>query len=460
MVFFFLLLFKAGITVRMLTGDHPDTARKIAADCGILTKNGIVVLGEVFREWSDDEIDQHLPQLQVMARCQPADKLRLVKRLRALDQIVAVTGDGTNDAPALKEADVGLAMGIAGTDVAKEACDIIIMDDNFRSIVQSVKWGRNVYEGVRKFLQFQLTVNICALFLVFIGAVSRYGAPLRAVQLLWVNLIMDTLAALALATEPPTDQLLLQKPHGKTERIINNIMWKHIMGHALTQLAVLLGLLYGANQIPWTGGFILLQSTAQYTIVFNSFVWMQLFNELNARSIDDHQNIFSGLHKSYIFIGVLVVSAGLQAIIVEFGSSAFKVKGLSWDQWLFCIAMGMIEIPVGFFLRALPVPERHFIDIMQFWNKVEPVRVTKTSFERLYDNDSEEIRLVEANLLPYEQALNEIEDSRREKLRVQAEEDERKLASYAAEETTRKAVKAEAKAEAKAKQKADHAEPK
>ena len=314
---------EAGITVRMLTGDHPDTARKIATDCGILTRTGMVVTGEDFRGWSDDHVDRILPQLQVMARCLPADKLRLVKRLKNLGQIVAVTGDGTNDAPALKasphcfgfpflvlqlfwqEADVGLAMGIAGTDVAKEACDIIIMDDNFSSIVKSVKWGRNVYESVRKFLQFQLTVNICALFLVFIGAVTRYGAPLRAVQLLWVNLIMDTLAALALATEPPTDELLLQKPHGRTERIINNIMWKHILGHALWQLGVLLALLYAAYLIPWTTGTLILRSTVHYTIVFNSFVWMQIFNEFNARSIDDHQNIFKVRRPFFVWLRLL-----------------------------------------------------------------------------------------------------------------------------------------------------------
>ncbi len=211
---------RAGITVRMVTGDYAKTAAKIAEQCGIKTSKGIVLTGEEFRKMSDDQVDLVLPQLQVLARSQPADKLRLVKRLRALNQIVAVTGDGTNDAPALKEADVGLAMGIAGTDVAKEACDIIIMDDNFSSIVSSVKWGRNVYRAVRKFLQFQLTVNVAALVLVFIGAVTRYGAPLRAVQLLWVNLIMDVIAALSFATSKPTPELLLEKPHGKTERII------------------------------------------------------------------------------------------------------------------------------------------------------------------------------------------------------------------------------------------------
>ncbi len=354
-----------------------------------------------------------------------------------------------NTALFAQEADVGLAMGIAGTDVAKEACDIIIMDDNFSSIVKSVKWGRNVYEGVRKFLMFQLTVNICALFLVFIGAVTRYGAPLRAVQLLWVNLIMDTLAALALATEPPTDELLLQKPHGRHERIVNNIMWKHIIGHALWQLGVLLALLYAAYLIPWTRGTIARQSTVHYTIVFNSFVWMQIFNEFNARSIDDHQNIFKGLHKSYIFIGVILISAGLQAIIVELSGAVFKVgrlffpfflcsivvlqvAPLSWDQWLFCIAMGAIAFPMGFILRLIPVPERHFVDLLQFWNKVYPVRVTrKVRYGELDDENA--VEMIEASLLPSDAALAEIEAEKAERRRLQAEENERKLIAYAAE---------------------------
>ena len=403
----------AGITVRMLTGDHPGTATRIAEQCHIKTKNGIVLTGEQFRSMSDEAVLRIMPQFQVMARCQPADKLRLVKLLRGLDQIVAVTGDGTNDAPALKEADVGLAMGIAGTDVAKEASDIIIMDDNFKSIVMSVKWGRNVYESVRKFLQFQLTVNVASLMLVFIGTVSRVGVPLRAIQLLWINLIMDTLAALALATEPPTDALLLQTPHGKTERIINNIMWKNILGHAAYQLAAMLAILYAGYLIPWTTGTLINQSVQHYTIIFNSFVWCQLFNDINARSIDDHQNVFSDLHKSWIFIGVKVISIGLQVLIVEVGGTAFRVTGLTWDQWLFCIGVGAMELPVGFILRCIPVPERHYLDILQFWNVEPNLRVTRKTCEEF---EGVEFEFVEASMLSEKDAMEEIEKEKQRKI--------------------------------------------
>jgi magnesium-transporting ATPase (P-type) len=228
------------------------------------------------------------------------------------------------------------------------------MDDNFKSIVSSVKWGRNVYEGVRKFLQFQLTVNVAALILVFIGALTREGAPLRAVQLLWINLIMDVMAALSLATEPPTDALLDQKPHGKTERIVNNRMWKHIMGQGVYQLILTLSLLYAGHLIPWTGGALPQRSRQLYTIIFNSFVWAQLFNEFNCRTLVDDLNCFRNyLHSVYHPI-IFCISAGLQAIIVELGGDAFKTAPLSWDQWLFCICMGSGSLLAGFILRSIP----------------------------------------------------------------------------------------------------------
>lgn len=369
---------QAGITVRMVTGDYAGTAQKIAEQCGIKTSKGLVMTGAEFRALSDDELDRLIPQLQVLARSRPSDKLRLVQRLKHLNQIVAITGDGTGDAPALKEADVGLAMGIGGTDVAKEACDIIVMDDNFKSIVSSVKGGRNVYEGVRKFLQFQLTVNVAALVLVFIGAVTREGAPLRAMQLLWINLIMDVMAALSLATEPPTDALLQQKPHGKTERIISNRMWKHIMGQGAYQLTLTLALLYAGDRIPWTGGRLPPRSRQLYTIIFNSFVWAQLFNEFNCRTLVDKLNVLENYWHSLFHPIIFVLSAGLQAIIVEFGGDAFKTTSLSWDQWLFCIAMGSGSLVAGFLLRLIPVSEeRHIMDILVFWNRPTPLRPTQ-----------------------------------------------------------------------------------
>lgn len=199
---------RAGIVVRMVTGDNVKTATKISEDCGILdgSSGNIIMEGPEFQSLTDEELDAKLPSLRVLARAQPLDKRRLVERLQALGEVVAVTGDGTNDSAALKLADVGLAMGIQGTEVAKEAADIIILDDNFVSIVKAVLWGRNVYDNIRKFIQFQLTVNLVALIIAFVGALSQYGTPLTALQLLWVNLIMDTFAALALGTEKPTDR--------------------------------------------------------------------------------------------------------------------------------------------------------------------------------------------------------------------------------------------------------------
>lgn len=184
-----------------------------------------------------------------MARSSPEDKYTLVTGLKQLGKVVAVTGDGTNDAPALKKADVGFAMGIAGTEVAKDASDIVLLDDNFASIETAILWGRNIYQNVRKFLQFQLTVNVVALFIVFIGSVVLRDPPLTSVQMLWVNLIMDTCGALALATEPPGPELLKQKPYPRNESIVNSVMIRNIFGGAIYQMAVLLVLLFAGVEI-------------------------------------------------------------------------------------------------------------------------------------------------------------------------------------------------------------------
>lgn len=267
---------RAGVFVRMVTGDNLVTAKSIAKQCGIYTPGGVVMEGPAFRKLTLAEMDAILPRLQVLARSSPEDKRILVSRLRELGDIVAVTGDGTNDGPALKMADVGFSMGIAGTEVAKEASSIILMDDNFSSIVKAIMWGRCVNDAVKKFLQFQLTVNITAVMLTFISAVasSDQKSVLTAVQLLWVNLIMDTFAALALATDPPTLELLARNPEPRNAPLITFRMWKMIIGQAIFQVVVTLVLLY-SSVLNYPSDSVVLQ-----TVVFNTFVFCQIFNEI------------------------------------------------------------------------------------------------------------------------------------------------------------------------------------
>ncbi|RKO86246.1 hypothetical protein BDK51DRAFT_23292, partial [Blyttiomyces helicus] len=241
----------AGIIVRMVTGDNVGTARSIARDCGILTEDGLVMEGPEFRRLTPAEMDEVVPRLQVLARSSPLDKQVLVKALKRLGETVAVTGDGTNDAPALKSADVGFSMGIAGTAVAKEASDIVILDDNFVSIVKAVIWGRSVYDSARKFLQFQLTINVSAVTVTVVTSISSAlrgpkipASCLTAVQLLWVNLVLDTLAAIALATDPPTPELLNRPPSRRTDSIINRDMYRQILGQSIYQIALCMTLYF------------------------------------------------------------------------------------------------------------------------------------------------------------------------------------------------------------------------
>lgn len=344
---------KAGITVRMVTGDYILTAKKIAKECGILTEEGVAIEGPEFAKMSDEELDAILPRLQVLARSAPLDKLRLVQRLMFHKQIVAATGDGANDAPALKNADVGCAMGIAGTEVAKEASDIIIMDDNFRSIVRAVLWGRSIFDNIRKFLQFQLTVNFAALLVATIAALSKSGEPLKAIQLLWVNLIMDTLGALALGTERPTETLLDRKPINVHEqRLISNIMARNILGQGLYQVLVLLYLLWFAPYMFDVED----KSDHHFTLIFNAFVFCQIFNEINSRKINDEWNILENFFANWLFSAIILFTAGTQALIVEFGAHAFHTHPLTVEQWFICLFIGFMTIPLGFILRLIPVP--------------------------------------------------------------------------------------------------------
>ncbi|GAB2226358.1 hypothetical protein Droror1_Dr00022161 [Drosera rotundifolia] len=219
---------RAGVEIKMISGDNVFTAKAIAEECSILQSNGQatddeVIEGVVFRNYTLEQRLEKVDKIRVMARSSPLDKLLMVQCLKEKGHVVAVTGDGTNDAPALKEADIGISMGIQGTEVAKESSDIVILDDNFHTLVTALRWGRCVYNNIQKFIQFQLTVNVAALVINFVAAASAGEVPLTAVQLLWVNLIMDTIGALALATERPTKELLQRPPVGRTEPLITNI---------------------------------------------------------------------------------------------------------------------------------------------------------------------------------------------------------------------------------------------
>eukprot|EP01135_Chromosphaera_perkinsii_P008749 Nk52_evm82s1444 gene=Nk52_evmTU82s1444 len=340
---------KAGITVRMVTGDNKVTAKNIASTCGIYSKGGLILEGPEFRKLEGKKLSDAVRNLQVLARSSPLDKQILVRELKAQGHVVAVTGDGTNDGPALKLAHVGFSMGVTGTEVAKEASDIVLMDDNFSSIVKAVAWGRNVYDSIRKFLQFQLTVNIAAVVLAFVGALSDdHGAsPLKPVQLLWVNLIMDTMAALALATEKPSAGLLNRKPYGKDEPLITALMWKNIIGQSVFQLFVNLGILYYGHEY-----FNIEKGGVEHlTIFFNAFVICQIFNEINARRIHGEINVFSGMLEAPLFLAVMIFTIIGQYLIVEFGGSFAGTTSLNQDEWIFCLGVGALSVPVGFILR-------------------------------------------------------------------------------------------------------------
>ncbi|KAJ9674225.1 hypothetical protein PVL29_023652 [Vitis rotundifolia] len=343
----------AGISVRMVTGDNINTAKAIARECGILTDEGIAIEGPVFREKSEEELQKLIPKIQVMARSSPLDKHILVKHLRTtLEEVVAVTGDGTNDAPALHEADIGLAMGIAGTEVAKESADVIIMDDNFSTIVTVGKWGRSIYINIQKFVQFQLTVNIVALIVNFSSACLTGNAPLTAVQLLWVNMIMDTLGALALATEPPTDDLMKRSPVGRKENFISNVMWRNIIGQSLYQFVVIWFLQTRGKAFFHLDGPD--SDLILNTIIFNSFVFCQVFNEINSRELEKI-NVFKGMLRNHVFVAVLTCTVVFQIIIVQFLGTFANTSPLTMQQWIGSILLGFLCMPIAAALKMIPV---------------------------------------------------------------------------------------------------------
>jgi len=416
---------KAGIIVRMVTGDNIATGSSIARQCKIISnETDVAIEGPQFAKKTDEEIIAMLPHLRVIARCSPQDKERLVRLLKEQGEVVAVTGDGTNDVPALKEADVGLAMGLRGTDVAKQASDIVILDDNFQSIVKSVKWGRCVYDNIRKFLQFQLTVNVSAVGLCIIGSVFIGESPLNALQMLWVNMIMDTLAALALGTEKPTDSLLDRKPFGRYDSLISPKMFRAIISQTLFQFAIILPIVFAGKEIPFlhapcgfvqtmgrsvsddfmegssylkrcSGGHkpedkivvptgstsslaidveksyedVKRDTEALQTLVFNMFVFAQIFNLLNSRKVNGEHNVFEKLFTNLYFLCIVGGIVFFQVIIVVFLGVIFEgtpfnpfdkehpTYGLSWQGWILTILSTMFSVVVAQIVLFIPVPQ-------------------------------------------------------------------------------------------------------
>ena len=412
---------KCGIDVKMVTGDSLNTAKAIARDCGILT-DGDAIEGPQLRVMTPAQLDEALPRLQVVARSSPSDKLLLVSRLNGHNlpktraawesahpgrdwetekdlllpgywdewierrregkgrrEVVGVTGDGTNDAPALRAADVGLSMGVTGTDVAKEASDIIIMDDNFKSIVKAVLWGRSVFDNIRKFLQFQLTVNVVALVLTLLAAAYGLEPPLNAVMMLWVNLIMDTMGALALGTEAPDAALLDRPPYKRDAPLISRVMWRNVLVQSAFQLAVLLALLLCEEgtlaQVFDVGGK---GSAKHFTIVFNVFVLCQVFNEFNARSITSDANVLKGIHRNPMFLAIVVFTLGAQYGIVTYGGDFTKTAPLTLEEWKTCAAIAAVTVPLGILMRFLPVSE----DPSTFATEKPPAKRQRSAAER------------------------------------------------------------------------------
>ncbi|KAJ9548472.1 hypothetical protein OSB04_021015 [Centaurea solstitialis] len=345
------LCIKAGVKVRMVTGDNLQTARAIALECGILGSNADatepnLIEGKSFRALTEEQRLEVADKISVMGRSSPNDKLLLVQALRKRGHVVA--------------ADIGLAMGIQGTEVAKESSDIIILDDNFASVVKVVRWGRSVYANIQKFIQFQLTVNVAALIINVVAAVSSGDVPLNAVQLLWVNLIMDTLGALALATEPPTDHLMDRHPVGRREPLITNIMWRNLLIQAFYQVSVLLVLNFRGRELLHSQ-----HDPAEHaikeknTLIFNAFVLAQVFNEFNARKPDE-MNVFKGVTKNRLFMGIVGLTVVLQVLIIMFLGKFTTTVRLSWQLWLVSIVIGLISWPLAVVGKFIPVSEKPF----------------------------------------------------------------------------------------------------
>ncbi len=339
----------AGIGVKIVTGDTPGTATEIARQIGLWLPEDTErnrITGAAFAELTDEEALDRVMDLKIMSRARPTDKQRLVQLLQQKGAVVAVTGDGTNDAPALNHAQVGLSMG-TGTSVAKEASDITLLDDSFNSIGTAVMWGRSLYKNIQRFIVFQLTINFVALFIVLLGSLVGTELPLTVTQMLWVNLIMDTFAALALASIPPGEGVMKEKPRKSTDFIITGSMKAHILGMGLAFLAVLMGmLLWFAHE---EGGM----TPRRLTIFFTFFVMLQFWNLFNARVFGTSDSAFKGITKSYGMELIILAILGGQILIVQFGGAVFRTVPLDLSTWMAIVSSTSLVLWMGELVRLV-----------------------------------------------------------------------------------------------------------
>lgn len=337
----------AGIQTVMVTGDNKNTASALAFELGLLSNDDDIILtSDELAKMSDKDVKKILPKLKVVARSLPHDKSRLVNVARDLDLVVGMTGDGVNDAPALKKADVGFAMG-SGTEVAKEASNIVILDDNFMSIVNAILFGRTIFKSIRKFIIFQLSVNICAVMVSLIGPFIGIDQPVTVIQMLWINMVMDTLAGVAFAYEPPLIEYMNEKPKKKGEHIVNKYMFNQIIVMGLyTSLLCLLFLKLPSisNLFEQNGGHLM-------TAFFGLFIFCSIFNSFNART---HRiNIFSNIFKNKAFLIVILFIVIIQIYLIYYGGEVFRTVGLSLYEFNMMILISMTVIPVDFLRKVL-----------------------------------------------------------------------------------------------------------
>ena len=330
----------AGIEVKMLTGDNIVTATAIAEELELLGEGGKAVEASYLENLSDEEFAKVLPTVRVIARSTPLLKMRVVKQLKSEGNVVAVTGDGINDAPALKNADVGIAMGISGTEVSKEAADIVLLNDSFSTIVTTVKWGRGIYENFKRFIQFQLTVNVASVLTVFICTivglfVEGFHSPFSALDLLWINIIMDGPPALTLGLEPIRDDLMTRKPTARSESIVSKEMLRRIAVNGVFMCLVCLAQ-QGFN-------FLGVEENMVQTSVFTLFVMFQLFNAFNCRELGN-KSVFSNLFKNKLMLGAFVIAFALQIVITQFGGAVFDTVPLDFLAWLKIIGMALTVV--------------------------------------------------------------------------------------------------------------------